>query len=35
MKNNKGDLYIEFTIANPTNLTKEQLELYKKLEEIS
>lgn len=31
MNDNRGDLYIEVLIDNPTNLTKEQEELYKKL----
>ncbi len=34
MKNNKGDLYIKVQIKNPTNLSPEQEELYKKLSEI-
>lgn len=33
MKGKKGDLYLLFNIVNPTSLTKEQEELYKKLEE--
>ena len=35
MKGNTGDLYIEINIVNPSILTDEQKELYKKLEEIS
>lgn len=31
MKNNKGDLYLEIQIQNPSNLTEEQIELYEKL----
>lgn len=35
MKGNTGDMFIEFALVNPQNLSKEQIELYKKLEEIS
>lgn len=35
MKGNKGDLYIKININNPEKLTDEQVELYKKLDEIS
>lgn len=35
MKNNVGDLFIEFVLVNPKYLSKEQLDLYKKLKEIS
>jgi curved DNA-binding protein len=35
MKDNKGDLYIEVNIVNPKSLTEEEIELYKKLKEIS
>lgn len=33
MKKNRGDLYLEMSINNPENLTKEQEELYEKLQE--
>ena len=33
MKDNKGDLILEVNITNPSNLSDEQLELYKKLKE--
>lgn len=33
MKNKKGDLYIEINLVNPKELSKEQLQLYKKLRE--
>ncbi|WP_353094985.1 DnaJ C-terminal domain-containing protein [Tissierella praeacuta] len=35
MKGNQGDLYIEINIINPPSLTEEEIELYKKLKEIS
>lgn len=35
MKGNTGDFLIELNIKNPKSLTKEQEELYKKLQEIS
>lgn len=35
MKKNKGDLYLEINIVNPPNLTEEEKELYKKLNELS
>lgn len=35
MKNNRGDLYIETRIINPKVLSKEQLDLYKKLKDLS
>lgn len=35
MKGRTGDLYLEIQIQNPDHLTTEQLELYKKLKEIS
>lgn len=35
LKGNQGDLYIEVLIENPSKLSKEQEELYKKLEESS
>ncbi len=35
MKGIKGDLYLEISIVNPTHLTEEQEELYKKLYELS
>ncbi len=34
MKDNKGDLYVRFVIDNPRNLTAEQKELYRKLDEL-
>lgn len=34
MKGNKGDLYIKIMIVNPDQLTGEQEELYRKLEEL-
>lgn len=34
MKGNTGDLYIKIMIKNPTSLTKEQEDIYKKLQEI-
>lgn len=33
LKNKKGDLYLVFNIVNPKNLTEEQRQWYKKLEE--
>lgn len=33
LKGNKGDLYVEFEIVNPDELTHEQKDLYKKLKE--
>lgn len=35
LKGKVGDLYVKFNIVNPTNLTEEQLKLYKELNEIS
>ncbi|MBC8590353.1 DnaJ C-terminal domain-containing protein [Wansuia hejianensis] len=35
MKNNVGDLYIQINIVNPPKLTKEEEDLYRKLNEIS
>ncbi len=35
LKGNTGDLYVEITIVNPPDLSKEELELYEKLKEIS
>ena len=31
MKNNRGDLYLEIQIQNPSNLTEKQIELYEEL----
>ncbi|MDU2202974.1 MAG: J domain-containing protein, partial [Anaerococcus hydrogenalis] len=30
-----GDLYIEILIDNPKNLSKDQIDLYKKLKELN
>ncbi len=35
LKGNTGDLYVELSIVNPPDLSKEELELYEKLKEIS
>lgn len=35
MKGNKGDLFVEINITHPQSLTEEEIELYKKLKEIS
>lgn len=35
LKGNVGDLYVTFNIINPTSLSDEQIELYKKLKELS
>lgn len=35
MKGNKGDLYLEINIVNPSTLTKDEEKLYKKLKNIS
>ncbi|MDY0235916.1 MAG: DnaJ domain-containing protein [Gudongella sp.] len=35
LKGNTGDLYVEISIVNPPDLSKEELELYKKLKEKS
>lgn len=35
LKGNTGDLYVEVSIVNPPNLSKEELEMYKKLKEKS
>lgn len=35
LKGNTGDLYVEITIVNPPELSKEELGLYEKLKEIS
>ncbi|UHR03493.1 J domain-containing protein [Peptoniphilus sp. GNH] len=35
IKRNTGDLYLNFRIVNPSELTDEQIDLYKKLQEIS
>lgn len=35
MKGNNGDMYIEARIINPTHITREEKELYKKLKDIS
>lgn len=35
MKGNRGDLYLEINIVNPSNLTEEEIKLYEKLRELS
>lgn len=35
LKGNTGDLYIEISIVNPPSLSEEEVELYKKLKEVS
>lgn len=35
LKGNVGDLYIIFNIVNPKNLSEEELDLYKKLQNLS
>ncbi len=35
LKGNAGDLYVEISIVNPPDLSKEEIELYEKLKEIS